>query len=68
MYTKINKCRICGNEKLVSIIDLGMQKLTGMFPQPDQHVNEGPLELVKCMLSDKGEGCGLVQLRHSCSG
>lgn len=68
MYTKINKCRICGNEKLVSIIDLGIQKLTGMFPQPGQHVNEGPLELVKCMPSDKGEGCGLVQLRHSCSG
>ncbi len=67
MYTKINKCRICGNENLVSIIDLGMQKLTGVFPRPDQEVNEGPLELVKCM-PQNGTCCGLVQLKHSCSG
>ena len=68
MYTKIKKCRICGNENLVSIIDLGMQKLTGVFPRTDQIVNEGPLELVKCMPKDGEECCGLVQLRHSCAG
>lgn len=68
MYTKINKCRICGNDNLVSIIDLGMQKLTGVFPRPDQIVNEGPLELVKCMSQNGKNCCGLVQLRHSCDG
>lgn len=67
MYTRINKCRICGNSNLVSIIDLGTQKLTGVFPTPGQEVNEGPLELVKCM-PQNGTCCGLVQLRHSCSG
>lgn len=67
MYTKINKCRICGNDNLTSIIDLGTQKLTGVFPRPGQDVNEGPLELVKCM-PQNGSCCGLVQLRHSCSG
>lgn len=68
MYTKINKCRICGNENLVSVVDLGMQKLTGVFPLPGQDVNEGPLELVKCMPKSKQSCCGLVQLRYSCSG
>lgn len=67
MYTKISRCRICGNENLVSIIDLGVQKLTGVFPRPGQDVEEGPLELVKCMPQNK-ECCGLVQLRHSCAG
>lgn len=66
MYKKINKCRICGNKNLVSIIDLGMQKLTGVFPKPGQEINEGPLELVKCV-AENGNCCGLVQLRHSCS-
>lgn len=67
MYKKISRCRICGNENLVSIIDLGVQKLTGVFPRSGQDVKEGPLELVKCMPQNKG-CCGLVQLRHSCAG
>lgn len=47
-----------------SIVDLGVQYLTGVFPtalEADK-VGKGPLELVLCA----GEqGCGLVQLRHS---
>jgi len=40
-----------------------MQALTGTFPKTkDEHIPSAPLELVKCM---SGEGCGLVQLRHS---
>lgn len=69
MYTEMKKCRICGNENLVSIINLGTQKLTGVFPHPNENVGDGPLELVKCMPKYKGSGCcGLVQLKHSCVG
>lgn len=66
MYQEIKKCRICGNEHLTTLLDLGMQALTGVFPRRrDEKVDVGPLELVRC---DTGAGlhsCGLVQLRHS---
>lgn len=68
MYKKIEKCRICGNHNLVSVIDLGVQKLTGVFPKEGQDVSEGPLELVKCIPNSEHACCGLVQLKHSCSG
>lgn len=68
MYTKIEKCRICGNNNLVSVMNLGMQKLTGVFPREGQFVKEGPLELIKCTQTGEQPCCGLVQLRHSCSG
>ncbi len=69
MYREIKRCRICGNANLITIANLGMQKLTGVFPNPGQEVGEGPLELVKCAPMKDGEKtCGLVQLRHSCDG
>jgi len=61
MFKEIFKCRICGNENLEHVIDLGMQALTGIFPKENEIVESSPLELVKC--SD--EGCGLLQLKHS---
>ena len=63
MYKSVKNCRICGNENLVRILDLGTQMLTGVFPKTkDAKVTSGPLQLVKCM----GENvCGLVQLEHS---
>lgn len=62
MYKEINKCRICGNENLETVIFLGEQKLTGVFPKAGQEIAGGPLELIKCC----GENsCGLVQLKHS---
>lgn len=33
MYKEIEKCRICGNTDLVSVIDLGNLCLTGAFPK-----------------------------------
>ena len=64
MYTRIEKCRICGNTNLPLVLDLGEQALTGVFPRSrDQHVTSGPLRLVKCMGGD--EVCGLLQLAHS---
>ena len=62
MYKEIKKCRICGKSMLKTITDLGQQQLTGVFPLPDESVESGPLDLVKCT---DPEGCGLVQLRYS---
>jgi NDP-4-keto-2,6-dideoxyhexose 3-C-methyltransferase len=62
MYKTISKCRICGGP-LTSLINLGDQALTGVFPKTKaEYVATGPLELVRC--SDLN-GCGLVQLRQS---
>ncbi|MGP9813741.1 class I SAM-dependent methyltransferase [Rhodopseudomonas sp. NSM] len=59
-YRKIDKCRISGSENLVSVLNLGKQVLTGVFPKSvDENITAGPLELVWC--SDSG----LLQLAHS---
>jgi NDP-4-keto-2,6-dideoxyhexose 3-C-methyltransferase len=58
---EIVRCRICGGGKLATVLNLGAQALTGVFPRTrTQTVPSGPLELVKCQAE-----CGLVQLRHS---
>ncbi|MFN8369829.1 MAG: class I SAM-dependent methyltransferase [Bacteriovoracaceae bacterium] len=60
VYTKISQCRICSSEQLTSLLSLGNQSLTGVFPKDEKFVvSSGPLELVKC-----GK-CDLVQLAHS---
>jgi hypothetical protein len=65
MYKAIDKCRICGNRNLVTVLELGSQVLTGVFPKSKQDtLTSGPLTLVKC----SGAGyCGLLQLAHSYS-
>jgi hypothetical protein len=64
MYKKVEKCRICGNVKLVRVLDLGEQMLTGIFPrEKNAEVTTGPLCLVKCMGGE--DTCGLLQLEHS---
>lgn len=64
MQSPITCCRICGSEQLESILDLGVQALTGVFPTVANAsgVGRGPLELVLC---SGDSSCGLVQLRHS---
>lgn len=63
MLKQISSCRICGNPHLVTILSLGEQFLTGVFPRSrGEKISAGPLELVKCHGDDV---CGLVQLRHS---
>lgn len=63
MYTKIHKCRICNNENLVRVLDLGVQALTGVFPKiVKEVVTSGPISLVKC---HGNNSCGLLQLEHS---
>ena len=66
MYTTISHCRICGNEHLESLLDLGTQALTGVFPKKKEtDVPVGPLELVKCRDDGSDHTCGLVQLKQT---
>lgn len=67
MYKRITQCRICGNKNLVSLLNLGEQALTGIFPKSKEDViTAGPLELVKCHPEKEGDVvCNLVQLLHS---
>ena len=62
---KINSCRICGNQNLIKIVNLGNQSLTGVFPNnKEDQPSYGELELVKCHHETKNH-CGLVQLSNS---
>ena len=64
-YKQVTRCRICGNEKLAVVLDLGEQHLTGVFPRTtDEAITRGPLRLVKCEETGVG-ACGLLQMQHS---
>jgi len=66
MFREIQKCRICGNRDLVSVLSLGEQYLTGVFPHVrEATLSRGPLELVACNTAGNRKACGLVQLRQS---
>ena len=59
-YTEIKRCRVSNSEHLVSVLNLGHQALTGVFPRnASDYVTKGPLELVWSPDS------GLLQLKHS---
>jgi hypothetical protein len=59
MYTRIEKCRLSGSRQLLSVLNLGEQAFTGIFPRtPAAPVDSGPLELLWCPDS------GLLQLAH----
>ncbi|SJZ74367.1 class I SAM-dependent methyltransferase [Sediminibacterium ginsengisoli] len=60
MYTEITKCRISESSNLVTVLSLGEQYLTGVFPKSvDQEVSKGPVDLVWCPDS------GLLQMKQS---
>jgi len=57
---RISKCRISQSNNLISVLSLGEQALTGVFPRdPSSPVTVGPLELLWCPDS------GLLQLAHT---
>ena len=59
-YKEITHCRVGNDSHLVSVLNLGHQALTGVFPaNAAEKVTSGPLELVWCPQS------GLLQLKHS---
>lgn len=58
-YTIVQRCRGCGQSRLESVLNLGEQALTGVFPaSADVELPAGPLEIVRC------PNCTLVQLKH----
>lgn len=60
MATRISKCRVSGASDLISVLSLGRQALTGVFPRSvEERVTVGPLELLWSPSS------GLLQLAHS---
>ena len=59
MYTEINSCRVSKEKDLVTFLNLGNQKLTGVFLRPEENLESGPLELVWSPSSY------LVQLKHT---
>jgi hypothetical protein len=62
MYNEINKCRISGSTNLITVLSLGEQYLTGVFPASvDEQITKGPLDLVWCPDS------GLLQMKQSYS-
>lgn len=59
---RIQQCRVSKSNHLVSVLHLGEQVLTGIFPKSkEESITTGPLELVWCPDS------GLLQLAHSYS-
>ena len=62
MINEIKKCRNCKSNNLVSVLSLGEQVLTGVFPKSkDEQITKGPLDLVWC------QDCGLLQMKQSYS-
>jgi hypothetical protein len=62
MYTEIKKCRISESTNLVTVLSLGEQYLTGVFPKTvNEPITKGPLDLVWCPDS------GLLQMKQSYS-
>ena len=62
MYTEISQCRISGSKNLITVLSLGEQYLTGVFPKSiNEEITKGPLDLVWCPDS------GLLQMKQSYS-
>ena len=71
MHPKYLKhCRVCGNDHLVSVIDLGEQYLQGAFVKPG-HVRPPqrklPTKLIRCDVTQDDKACGLLKLAHTLS-
>jgi hypothetical protein len=62
MYTEIKNCRVCGSSEMTTVLSLGEQYLTGVFPKSiNERITKGPLDLNFC------NSCNLLQMKHSYS-
>lgn len=62
MFTEIKKCRVCESKNLITMLLIGEQYLTGVFPKStEEPITKGPLELVWC------SNCSLLQMKQSYS-
>jgi len=60
IYTEATNCRVCSSQNMTSVLNLGVQALTGVFPASiDEDIAEGPIELAWC------SNCGLLQMAYS---
>lgn len=57
--TAISRCRVCRHNDFATVLDLGNQVLTGVFPAPGDSEVSTPVEVLRCL------ECGLVQLKHT---
>ena len=65
MSETIQTCRITGTKDLITVLDLGAQCLTSVYPLPEEpDPSISPLELV---FANDADGCHLIQLRHNAS-
>ncbi|MGH7604136.1 MAG: class I SAM-dependent methyltransferase [Gemmatimonadaceae bacterium] len=56
-YEPLSQCRLCGSPRLVEVLNLGTQCLTGVFPKvPNNGLSSGPVTLTLC------DQCCLLQL------
>ena len=65
---EIQACRICGNEALEPVIDLGAQAVAGLFDdgRPENRLDTPiPLRVVRCQAQPGRGACGFVQLAHT---
>jgi SAM-dependent methyltransferase len=63
-----SKCRVCGNQELTKVIDLGKQYLQGSFIKPGKELP--PTDRIECTLlwcnqELNKDACGLLQMEHS---
>ena len=57
---KISQCRACKSKNIKKAFDLGLQNLTGVFPETKEtKISKGRLSLVFC------QNCSLLQLANS---
>lgn len=61
-YKEIESCRFCKSKDLITVLSLGEQYLTGVFPKETKNnLTKGPLDLVFC------PKCTLLQMKQSYS-
>jgi NDP-4-keto-2,6-dideoxyhexose 3-C-methyltransferase len=65
LSTKLSTCLICGSDKLIQVVSLGNQPLSGVFPGPHEpDPPSTPLNLMFCNSVINEIPCRNVQLSH----
>jgi NDP-4-keto-2,6-dideoxyhexose 3-C-methyltransferase len=65
LSTELSTCLICGSNKLIQVVSLGNQPLSGVFPEPNEpDPPSTPLNLMFCNSVINNIPCRNVQLSH----
>lgn len=69
IYTRIDRCRVCGSSDLTEVLSLGEQFLASSFVKSNTGnplaTMRFPLTLVLCDRTKNPKGCGVLQLRET---